>query len=101
MTLVTKLPTLMRDVCAAAAVSVVQHSRTGSVLRPREMKWSQHQTPEKPARSACLRRLHPPRRRDADGRQVDPDRDQANAVPASSAISIIRLVAASRSSSDM
>src|SRR5215210_8562164 len=52
MTLLMKLPTRSRDVTAAAAVSVVQHSRTGVVFLPRLMKWSQHQTAENPASSA-------------------------------------------------
>ena len=46
-----KDPTLSLLVTAAAAVSVVQHSSTGSVLRPRDTKWSHDQTPLKPAAS--------------------------------------------------
>ena len=54
MTLLMKLPTLSVVVAAAAAVNVVQHSSTGSVLRPRDTKWSHDQTPLKPACSAAI-----------------------------------------------
>src|SRR5262245_57300704 len=54
MTLVTKLPTRTRLVVAAAAVSVVQHSSTGSESVPRLTKWSHAQTVRKPAASQRL-----------------------------------------------
>ena len=116
MTLVTKLPTRRRLVVAAVAASVVQHSSNGSVRRPRLTKWSHDHAVEKPAASTRAALSSHQRRRDADGRQVDPDRDgqprrpgtvdrgsadqghRERTEPASSATRMIVSVARSRSS---
>ena len=108
-TLVTKLPTLTRDVAAAVAASVVQHSSRGSVSRPRLTKWSQAQAVENPAAST----------RAADSSHQRPDTPmvvrltptgmarperarrgahRGDAMPASSATRIMVSVARSRSS---
>ncbi len=65
----------MRSVETAAAVSVVQHSSSGSARSPRLTKWSQIQAVLKPASSARLGGLHPPRGRHPDGRGIEPHRE--------------------------
>ena len=74
MTFVTKLPTVIRSVLAAARASMVQHSRTVVGAAPRPMKWSHAQIPAYPDVSRRRALSSHQSASDADDAEADADR---------------------------